>query len=435
MTGRRAAFARWRAERAFWGALLIALGGIEEFFSGQLDIGRIHIQLGLEGLQALVIPIVLVLLAVLIVFMPVHRIFYGVIALVVAVYSLVGVNLGGFIVGMLLAAVGGILVVSWMPRGPSDPEEPGPRMEDRPEPGDAAGSDGEVVPEAGGDRRESRRTRRARNGALAAAAALGVGLASPVAAPASAAEPPDVRTGCVLLVICSPDPTATPTPTTSPSRDATPTRPPSPGPAPSPTATQPPKPGESGEAPGGTIVEAPGQDRSSAPKPGKEPVTEPEDPSDLTTGTPLVALGEDNDHGVFTLPSANTQGGSLEISGLKRAGIVTVPLADGTRATTIRIECDELTIDGFQLDTLNRREVADLDTGGMTLRGDVVVWIDRVGTVFDEAGGLEKSLQSDPLALEPLMTLLGQGHLVLGLVGAQADHLSYSSFEQKVWVQ
>jgi hypothetical protein len=40
-----------------------------------------------------------------------------VIALAVSVYSLIGVNLGGFMIGMLLGSVGGILVVSWMPRG------------------------------------------------------------------------------------------------------------------------------------------------------------------------------------------------------------------------------------------------------------------------------------------------------------------------------
>jgi hypothetical protein len=41
------------------------------------------------------------------------------------VYSLVGVNLGGFFVGMLLGSVGGILIVSWMPKTRStDATEP-----------------------------------------------------------------------------------------------------------------------------------------------------------------------------------------------------------------------------------------------------------------------------------------------------------------------
>jgi hypothetical protein len=61
--------------------------------------------------------VLLVLLGVLAIAMPVHRIFYGVLALAVAVYSLIGVNLGGFFIGMLLGAVGGIFTVAWMPKG------------------------------------------------------------------------------------------------------------------------------------------------------------------------------------------------------------------------------------------------------------------------------------------------------------------------------
>ena len=115
-TGAWARFRAWRRRRPFAGGVLTALGGIELFFSGQLDIGRIHVQLGIEGLQATIIPILLVLLGVLAIAMPAHRIFYGVIALAVAVYSLVGVNLGGFFLGMLLSTVGGILTVAWMPK-------------------------------------------------------------------------------------------------------------------------------------------------------------------------------------------------------------------------------------------------------------------------------------------------------------------------------
>lgn len=114
--GGRARFRAWRRSRPFVGGLLTALGGVEMFFSGQLDIGKIHVQLGIEGLQATIIPILLVLLGILVLAMPAHRIFYGVIALAVAVYSLVGVNLGGFFIGMLLSSIGGILTVAWMPK-------------------------------------------------------------------------------------------------------------------------------------------------------------------------------------------------------------------------------------------------------------------------------------------------------------------------------
>ncbi|MCF2570991.1 hypothetical protein HX613_02350 [Brevibacterium sp. UCMA 11754] len=57
-------------------------------------------------MQATVIPIALVVLGLLAIFRPTHHVFYGIIALVLAVYSLVGVNLGGFILGMLLSSIG-----------------------------------------------------------------------------------------------------------------------------------------------------------------------------------------------------------------------------------------------------------------------------------------------------------------------------------------
>jgi hypothetical protein len=234
-----------------------------------------------------------------------------------------------------------------------------------------------------------------------------------------------VQSGCVLLVICSPSSTPSPSPSSGSS-----------GSAPSPSSSTgsggsllTPTPG------GGTSVQVPGQSGGSVPAPGQQPVTTPGAPSDPTTQTPLLAIGADNDHGVFTTPSANTWGDSLQISGPSQVGIVTVPLANGSRATAIRIECDQLTIGNFHLDTKNRQEVVDLETSGMTLTGHAVVYIDRIGTQYGDGVGLDQSLAANPLTLEALMTLLGQGHTVLGLVGAQADSLSYSDFTETASLQ
>ena len=112
----RTHFTGWRRQRPFVGGLLTMIAGVEMFFSGQLDIGKIHVQLGIEGFQATIIPVLLVVLGLLAMLMPVHRVFYGVISLVVSVYSLIGVNLGGFFLGMVLGAIGGVLVVAWMPK-------------------------------------------------------------------------------------------------------------------------------------------------------------------------------------------------------------------------------------------------------------------------------------------------------------------------------
>lgn len=120
---KRQGFKHWRRQRPFVGGVLAVLGGIELFFSGQLDLGNMQIQFGIEGLQATVVPITIVVLALLSIFRPAHHVFYGIIALVLAVYSLIGVNLGGFIIGMLLSTIGAILVVAWMgPRGPKESE-------------------------------------------------------------------------------------------------------------------------------------------------------------------------------------------------------------------------------------------------------------------------------------------------------------------------
>ena len=118
---RESGFGAWTRQRPFVGGVLAVLAGIEMFFSGQLDLGNIHVQLGIEGFQATVIPVGMVLLGILAVLMPAHRIFYGVLTLVLAVYSLIGVNLGGFFVGMLLGSVGGVLIVAWMPKKASAP--------------------------------------------------------------------------------------------------------------------------------------------------------------------------------------------------------------------------------------------------------------------------------------------------------------------------
>ena len=115
---RRARFGRYYRSRPFVGGLLTVIAGAEIFLSGQLDltVGKFHVALGIEGLQATIIPLILVVLGVLAVTMPVHRIFYGVISLALSVYSLIGVNLGGFFIGMILGIIGGIAIVAWMPK-------------------------------------------------------------------------------------------------------------------------------------------------------------------------------------------------------------------------------------------------------------------------------------------------------------------------------
>ncbi|MGX5697217.1 DUF6114 domain-containing protein [Agromyces soli] len=113
---RAGGFAGWYRSRPLVGALVTVIAGVALFFSSQLELGHLTVHVGIEGMQATILPIVLSLSGVLAIAMPAHRVFYGVIALVIAVYSLVAVNLGGFFIGFLLGCVGGVMVVSWAPR-------------------------------------------------------------------------------------------------------------------------------------------------------------------------------------------------------------------------------------------------------------------------------------------------------------------------------
>jgi hypothetical protein len=88
---------------------------------------NIVLQFGVEGAQATILPFALILLGILSIAQPVHRIFYGVIGLAISVYSIAGVNLGGWVVGFLLGVIGGIVVVSWAP--PAEGAESGGEAE------------------------------------------------------------------------------------------------------------------------------------------------------------------------------------------------------------------------------------------------------------------------------------------------------------------
>ncbi len=115
MTRARRAFRRWRKSRPFWGGLLLIAAGVEIFYSGNLNLGNIQIHLGLNGFKSYIIPLVVVLCGALIWATPAQRMFYGIIGTASAVYSVVSVNLGGFIIGLVLGIFGGALSIAWVP--------------------------------------------------------------------------------------------------------------------------------------------------------------------------------------------------------------------------------------------------------------------------------------------------------------------------------
>lgn len=111
-------FRAWRRSRPFWGGVLTILAGLEIIGSMNLELHGGSISIGERGFSAYLIAFVLIITGPLAWFMPAQRHFYGLVATFVAIYSLIGVNLGGFFVGMLLGVVGGGLIFAWTPAKP-----------------------------------------------------------------------------------------------------------------------------------------------------------------------------------------------------------------------------------------------------------------------------------------------------------------------------
>jgi hypothetical protein len=147
-------FRHWRRRRPFWGGLLLLLAGVELFLSANLTLGGMEVHVGPQGFLSYLLPLMLLLCGLLAWFTPAQRLFYGILGLLTALYSMLGLNLGGFFVGMLIGIVGGALTISWATPRPAlgapvaataaapleatDPaEEPDPDEADLPAVGDA----------------------------------------------------------------------------------------------------------------------------------------------------------------------------------------------------------------------------------------------------------------------------------------------------------
>lgn len=130
------AFRLWRRTRPFWGGLFTILAGLEIFATTQGSLGGLTFQMGPTGFLSWLIPTILVACGVLMWVTPGQRLFYAIVAAMTAVFSLIGVNLGGFFIGLLLGMVGSALGFAWTPVAPPQPPSPGGEPDAEQEPGD-----------------------------------------------------------------------------------------------------------------------------------------------------------------------------------------------------------------------------------------------------------------------------------------------------------
>ncbi|MFC9970915.1 DUF6114 domain-containing protein [Spirillospora sp. NPDC127200] len=109
------AFARWRRARPFGAGLLIILGGAELALVPLVPLGLVVHQ-GIAGVSGYLVGLVLVALGCSVLAQPALNGFFGVVAILLGLTSLITSNLGGFLLGALLALVGGVWCFAWTTR-------------------------------------------------------------------------------------------------------------------------------------------------------------------------------------------------------------------------------------------------------------------------------------------------------------------------------
>lgn len=116
------AWRQWRHTRPFWGALLVVAGGTEILLTEAVPV-PLAFHIGLQGVAGYLIPVVLLLSGLLLLFHPVQRTFYSLLAIILALGCWITSNLGGFFLGMLAGVIGGSLAFAWQPLQQPDQEE------------------------------------------------------------------------------------------------------------------------------------------------------------------------------------------------------------------------------------------------------------------------------------------------------------------------
>ncbi|MCL7381545.1 DUF6114 domain-containing protein [Streptomyces sp. 35G-GA-8] len=114
----RLRFRAWRGARPFWAGLFTLLGGlpIAYFPYAQLHLGNLTLAMSTTaGAGSLIIGVLLVTLGLTMWFQSIVRVFAGVAAILLALVSIPVSNIGGFLLGFLLAMLGGALSISWAP--------------------------------------------------------------------------------------------------------------------------------------------------------------------------------------------------------------------------------------------------------------------------------------------------------------------------------
>ncbi|MFE0513458.1 DUF6114 domain-containing protein [Streptomyces sp. NPDC058964] len=124
-TRRRLQFRAWRGTRPFWAGLFVLLSGFPIIYFPYFHLQLGHLTLAMAttaGAGSLIIGVLLFVLGISLWFQKHVRTFAGVAAILLGLVSLPVSNFGGFVMGFLLALIGGAMAVAWAPGVPPQPQ-------------------------------------------------------------------------------------------------------------------------------------------------------------------------------------------------------------------------------------------------------------------------------------------------------------------------
>src|SRR5215470_18874262 len=109
----------WRRSRPFWAGIWLIIAGAELLLIPlPIHSMGVILHIGIGGISGILIGAILIALGLLLWFHPVQRMFYSIVAVLLAIAALVASNLGGFLIGTILGVVGGSLGFAWTPLPP-----------------------------------------------------------------------------------------------------------------------------------------------------------------------------------------------------------------------------------------------------------------------------------------------------------------------------
>ncbi|MEH0531843.1 DUF6114 domain-containing protein [Streptomyces stelliscabiei] len=107
-------YREWRGNRPFAGGVLLVLGGAEILLTMKAPLPVI-LKIGMQGLAGYLLPSLMIVCGLLILFNPTQRLFYSILGIMLSLGTWLTSNIGGFMVGLLMGAVGSTLAFGWLP--------------------------------------------------------------------------------------------------------------------------------------------------------------------------------------------------------------------------------------------------------------------------------------------------------------------------------